>query len=131
MEVLIAVFIIGILATLVGPNIVKMLKNVKVNQAKSNMAAIKNGINEYYQEVGSFPKELIDLIEKPEGKGSKKWDGPYIKGGEDSLLDPWNEEVIYQRPPERFGKEKGYKYYEIISLGPDGIESDEDISMGE
>lgn len=131
MEVMIAVFIIGILATLVGPNIVKMLQNVKVNQAKSTMAAIKSGINEYYREVGSFPKELNDLIEKPSGKGSKKWDGPYVKGDEEVFTDPWNEEIIYNRPAERFGKEKGYKYYELISLGPDGEESDDDIVMGE
>lgn len=133
MEVMIAIVIIGILATLVGPQVMKQWKKVKINQTKATMAAIKSGLQEYYTEMGSFPRDLIDLIEEPAGSGKRtaKWDGPYITGGESSLNDAWGTPLEYFSPPQKYKKEKQFKHYEIISLGPDLEESDDDIVIGE
>lgn len=132
MEVLIAVVIIGILATLAGPRIMDILRGVKASKTKAGMAALQGGLERYQMDVGKLPKKLDALIEMPkELRGTpreKKWNGPYIKG-DDVLYDGWGEEYEYSAPPTRFKKE--FKYYEIISYGPNGEESDDDLKVGE
>ena len=80
-------------------------------------------------EIGQFPQQLEDLIEQPSGRASQFWDGPYL-AKKVIPLDGWNNELEYNAPPTRFASE-GYKYYEIISLGEDGIESNDDLHVGD
>lgn len=50
----------------------------------------------------------------------ENWNGPYIL--EYSLVDPWEQEYKYQYPGVR-----NPDSYDLWSLGPDGVESDDDI----
>lgn len=127
MEVLLAVVIIGVLAALIGPNIMKRIKQMNINATKATMASLQSAIREYKQEVGQFPKTLDDLIEKPSGKAEKFWDGPYLDKPQ-IPIDSWKNEYEYNIPPVRF---KDYKYYEIISFGDDGMESENDLHVGD
>ena len=129
-EILIVVIVIGALATMVGPMLLNRWEKIKVGQAKAAISGIQSGIQEYYGDVGTFPKRLDDLLDAPTGKMASKWRGPYLKG-KDIPLDPWNGEFEYNSPPVRFKAEYRYKYYEIFSLGPDKEESADDIQSGE
>jgi len=122
MEVMLAVAIIGILAALVGPAIVKKLGQVKLNTTKATMASIKSAIMDYQNDVGHFPtkaeKGLQALVHSPRGAVSKKWDGPYLEGQDDVPQDAWGFDFEYNAPPV---KNKGkFKYFEIISYGEEG-----------
>ena len=134
-EVLIAIVIIGILATLAGPRIMKIKEKIEVNSTKGTMAAIKTALMDYRDDFGSFPgpKEggLEALVKNPfSGAGAEKWDGPYISGKTEVPKDYWNREIEYNLPPNIQNKNK-YKYFEIISYGPSGPDNEKDnIDMG-
>jgi general secretion pathway protein G len=131
MEILIVVVVIGILATLLGPRIAGAWKTIKINQTKTILAQVKAGIGNYYGDVGSFPKQLDDLLDPPsDSKRAARWKGPYVKG-KNLPEDGWGNAFEYNSPPVRFGKEFRYQDYEIISLGPDGRESEDDMHDGE
>ncbi len=123
-EILVVVFIIGILATLVGPRVIRLLTKGNVSATQATLAALKTDLVEYKQDMGHFPtaKEggLDALIDRPNIKGNERWDGPYIEGQESVPLDAWGNEFEYNLPPIRF-KNK-YKIFEIVSEGPEGEE---------
>ena len=127
-EVMLAVVIIGVLSTLIIPGIMKKWKQMEVNTTKSTMAALKSALNDYRQDVGHFPTAeeggLEALVKRP--KGIKKWDDSYLENTIDVPTDKWGQEFEYNIPPKKY---KNYKYYEIISDGPEDAE--EDIHMGQ
>jgi general secretion pathway protein G len=129
MEVMIAVLIIGILATIAGPAVFNQLKKVKVNTTKSILATLKGAINEYNGDVGALPKRLEDLVEQPtDPKIASHWHGSYLSKTE-VPLDGWNHPIEYHTPPVRYKNE--LKYFELYSYGADGEESTDDIFNGE
>lgn len=133
MEVMLAVAIMGILAVMIGPSIVKKLGQVKENTTKSTMATLKSALQDYYTDIGHFPnkseKGLDALVVRPKGKAAKKWDGPYIEGESEIPTDAWGGEFEYNAPPARY-KDK-FKRYELISFGESGEEGgDEEVVMG-
>jgi len=135
MEVMIAVVIIGIMATFAVPGIMRMLRKVKVNTTTGVMASIETALHDYRDDVGHFPRQkeggLDALVQKPQGPGMEKWDGPYLKGKTEMPTDSWNNPFELNLPPNIIKKDK-FKYYEIISHGPNGPEDEsDDIYMGE
>lgn len=134
-ELMIYLAVVGVLAAIVGPNIVKMMTGGRKSSTTSNMQAIKAALLNYNMDIGSFPDKkdggLEALLTRPTTKGvSEKWDGPYLGGGLKEIpMDAWNNEFIYNHPPVRF-KDR-YKHFEIISLGDKGEESDDNLNVGE
>lgn len=127
-EVMIAVAIIGIMAATVGPSIVNYLSKGRVSQTKTKLATIKMALQDYQTDVGHFPTKaegnLQALVKSPKGeKVRKKWDGPYIEGGE-VPEDAWGFDFEYNAPPARY-KDK-YRYFEVISYGETGEETGKD-----
>lgn len=127
-EVMIAVAIIGIMAAVVGPSIVGYLSKGRVSQTKTNMASVKMALQDYQADIGHFPTKaeggLQALVTPPKGdKVRKKWDGPYLEGGE-VPEDAWGFDFEYNAPPARFkGK---YRYFELVSFGETGEETGKD-----
>jgi len=65
-ELLIVVIIVGILATLALPMLVKTLEKAKVGEATSNLNLIRTGQKIYFLEYGQFSPNITDLnIEDP------------------------------------------------------------------
>ena len=65
-ELLITVIIIGILATLALPMLVKTLEKAKVGEAMSNLNLIRTGQKIYFLEYSAFSPTIDDLnIENP------------------------------------------------------------------
>ena len=123
-EILVVVFIIGLLATLIGPRLVKMITKGEISATKATMAALKSSLVEYRQDMGHFPTkregDLEALIVSPNTKAAGQYwskDG-YLEGTDEVPLDGWKNDFEYNCPPEVYKKK--YKYYEIISEGPEG-----------
>lgn len=74
-ELLIAVVIIAILATLALPMLVKTLEKAKIGEAISNLNLIRTGQKIYFLEYSRFAPDISDLnIEDPNDPTSRYFD---------------------------------------------------------
>lgn len=111
-EILVAVAIIGILATIATLNISDNLDSSKETSAQTAVRTLDEGIASYkIKHPGKNFTSLNQLVEGDENNP------PVIKGGEDVLVDPWGN-------PYEF--EKRGKMYAVVSCGPDGEKGTED-----
>ena len=97
--------ILGLLASLVAPNLFKRVDTAKVRTAESQIQLLSTAIDTYRLDVGKFPQALNELVNS-EARG---WDGPYIPR---IPLDPWDEPYHYRMPGE-------HGSYDIYSNGGD------------
>jgi general secretion pathway protein G len=127
-EIMVVIIILGLLATLVIPNITGYTEKAKREKARADIASLEGALELFKADSGFYPSTeqgLEALIIKPStGRIPAKWmEGGYFKKG--VPLDPWGNRYVYSAPG-RHGEG-----YEIISLGTDGQESDDDISSSE
>jgi general secretion pathway protein G len=111
-EILIVVVIIGLLASLVGPQLFKKVGSSRQKTAQAQMSMIETALKMFRLDIGRYPtteEGLKSLVIKPESL--RAWDGPYLE--KDVPLDPWGNFYIYKCPAEK-------SEYEIISYGADG-----------
>ena len=111
-ELLVVLAIIGLLAGLVGPNVLKQLGGAKTKTAKVQIKDLEQSLEMYKLDVGSFPSNsegLTALVQKP--GNADGWNGPYLKS--DVPKDPWKHEFQYKYPGE-------HGEFDIFSLGQDG-----------
>jgi prepilin-type N-terminal cleavage/methylation domain-containing protein len=74
-ELLVVVIIIGILATLALPMLVKTLEKAKVGEAISNLNLIRTGQKIYFLEYSAFSPDIDSLnIESPNEPSSRYFD---------------------------------------------------------
>ncbi len=122
MEIMVVVFIIGLLAAMVGPRIMKQLFKGQTTTTQSTISALKNAITEFKMDTGRFPTQREGLKAIIENPGNiKGWDGPYLEGQDEAPQDAWQYDFIFNRPATVY-KSK-YKTYEIISYGSEEGES--------
>jgi general secretion pathway protein G len=128
LEMLVVIGIIGMLAGIVGPKVMKYRTDSQIKAAKVQIEGLASTLDMYKLDVGSYPsgdQGLEALIESPDG--AQRWNGPYLQKSK-VPLDPWNNEYKYKSPGEH-GK------FDIVSLGPDGKEGgegeDKDITSWE
>jgi general secretion pathway protein G len=96
---------------------------LKKQIAKIHIALFEQALKAFMFDMGRFPitSEGLDaLIHDP--TGSNAWTGPYLSKMTAVPMDPWGRSYQY-RCPGKHGD------FDIISLGPDGIEgTDDDVS---
>ena len=112
MELLVVLAILGLLMSLVGPQVLNQLGGAKTKTAAIQIKDLEQALEMYKLDVGHFPSSnegLQALVEKPAGKAG--WNGPYLKGS--VPLDPWNREYLYKYPGDRGD-------LDIISYGQNG-----------
>lgn len=114
-ELVVVILIMGILMATVGPAAYRWLVTGKENSAKTSLNALAQAIDAFHAEIGSYPKELKDLVEKPSGSLGKNWTTPYLQKGK-LPEDPWNNEFQYKLTP---GAEHPYELYSFGENGPD------------
>ncbi|MBY4678550.1 type II secretion system major pseudopilin GspG [Marinobacterium arenosum] len=115
LEILVVLVILGLLASLVGPQVFKQLGSSKTKTAALQIQELSAALDLYRLEVGSYPTSsqgLEALIEKPSGVNS--WNGPYLKK---SVVrkDPWGNDYQYRFPGE-------HGEFDLYSLGSDNQE---------
>jgi len=116
-ELLVVLVILGLLAGLVGPNVMRQLGGAKSDTAEVQIRQLEQALEMYKLDVGRYPTSsegLSALVEKPgEADG---WNGPYLKSG--VPLDPWKQDYQYVYPGN-------HTEFDIFSLGQDGAEGGE------
>lgn len=117
-ELLVVLAIIGMLAGLVGPQVVKHLGESKTKTAKLQIEELSSALDMYRLDVGRYPSTeegLAALVEQP--SNAKVWNGPYLRKKR-VPVDPWNNPYHYVSPGQH-GK------YDLFTLGADNAEGGE------
>ena len=112
-ELLIVIVIIGLLGSLVAPQMFSKIGSSKQSTAKAQMQMFETALDTYYLDVGNYPKSLDSLKASTE----RGWDGPYIK--KDVPLDPWGNPYSLTVPGP------SGENYVITSYGKDGQQGGE------
>jgi type II secretion system protein G len=95
----------------------------RIKWAKSLIWGIKVGLEAFEVDNARFPttaEGLAALVNPP--PGLKNWHGPYVDA-QLIRVDPWGNPYVYPYPGLQ-----NPKSFELISLGPDGHESADDIT---
>jgi len=107
-EVLLVVAILGILAAVVVGNFGKQGETARIKATRASIAAISTQVDIYQLDTGRYPSSLDNLISS---SGESNWNGPYIRGGKEALVDAWGTPFSY--------KSSSDGTFKIISGGPD------------
>lgn len=123
LEVMVVIVILGILATMILPNVFGSRAKADHQKVVSDLTALENAIETYYLDNGRYPtteQGLDALIEAPHIDPRPR---NYPEGGYIRRLpsDPWGN--AYQLvSPGNYGR------YDIFSAGQDGVVgTDDDI----
>jgi len=107
-EILIVVAIIGLLVSIVAPNLLGRFESSKGEIAKAQVETLASSVQSFYLDVGRCPTSLNELV----SSSDKKWKGPYLSK-KTVPLDQWGREYQYKCPGE-------HGVFDLYSLGPNG-----------
>lgn len=115
-ELMVVIFIIGLLATVVLINVLPSQDKAMSVKARSDIATLEQAMDMYRLDMATYPNQaegIAALKSPPAGLALPQnyRSGGYVK---DVPLDPWGRPYQYQ-VPGRDGKP-----FEIFSLGADG-----------
>lgn len=122
-EIMVVVFIIGLLSTVALVNVLGARTDAQVKTARANVATLSQGLERYSLQLLSYPTQsqgLDALIEAPDGLAEGV---NYPRGGFIQQLprDPWGRPYQYVIPAER-----SRAAFDVFSLGADGEPGGED-----
>lgn len=107
-ELLIVIVILGLLMSLVAPQMFSKVSSTKSKTAKVQMEMLATALDTYRLDIGDYPANLNEL----RASQTVGWDGPYLP--KNVPLDPWNNPYVYSKPGEN-----GLPYT-LMSFGKDG-----------
>lgn len=112
-ELLVVIAILGLVMSLVGPQVMKQFADAKSDTAALQVTDLGASLDLFYLDVGRYPttEEGLDaLVAAPSGDST--WSGPYLK--KDKVpKDPWGRAYVYRAPGE-------HGAYDLLSFGADG-----------
>lgn len=114
-ELLVVLVILGLLAGIVGPNIIGKTETANVQSTKTQIENLSAALDMFRLEVGRYPTSsegLQALIEAP--AGTDRWKGPYLKK---NIIpkDAWGNEFHYEAPGNNGP-------FDLYSYGPDNAQ---------
>jgi general secretion pathway protein G len=113
-ELMIVLFILGLLAALVAPRLMGRVGKAKQKTAQTQIQLLATTLDLFYLDVGRYPTEeegLKALREKLDNVPA--WGGPYLDKAVPN--DPWGRPYSYKSPGQ-------HGPYDLYSLGADGAE---------
>jgi len=106
---MVVIVILGLLATIVVPNVIGYLFKANTAVVKSDITTIENAVDSYAIENGGIYPESLEVLITPDENGKT-----YIKGYSSVPKDPWKNEYVFV-PGDASGD------YMIVSYGKDGM----------
>jgi general secretion pathway protein G len=116
LELLVVLAIMGMLAAIIGPQVVRYLGSSRSQTAKVQIQNISAALELYRLDVGRYPSAeegLAALVKPPASQTA--WNGPYMQQAT-ALVDPWGKAYQYRMP----GKETEADIYTYGSDGAQG-----------
>src|SRR5688572_27304579 len=111
-EIMVVIVILGLLATLVATNVEHVSDTARETKARTDVKLLADAVRRYYAQNGKLPASLEVLAARNE-KGQSEI--------EELPKDPWDHDYEW-----RAGNAAGE--WAVLSLGPDGVPSADDIS---
>jgi len=122
LEMLVVLVIIGLVAGLVGPQLLGRVDSSRVTAAEAQIRLIKGSLDALRLDIGRYPSTeegLAMLMTAPgDARVSRKWQGPYM--AENVPLDPWGTPYQYRA--------KSATSLILYSFGADGQEGGDGIN---
>lgn len=115
LEMLVVLAIMGLLAAIIAPQVLKYLGGAKTQSAKVQIQNIDAALQLFKLDVGRFPTQdegLNAMVAAPPTAAG--WNGPYLQKSS-ALTDPWGTAYQY-RVPGKHGE------VDVYSLGSDKAE---------
>jgi general secretion pathway protein G len=113
LELLVVLAILGLLAAIVGPQVIRYLGSSKTQTAQVQVRNIAASIQLYRLDVGRYPTNeegLGALIKAP--ASAAMWNGPYLPDSS-AITDPWGKPYLLKSPGE-------HGELDVFSYGSDG-----------
>jgi general secretion pathway protein G len=98
LELLVVLAIMGLLAAIVAPQVLKYLGSSRSETAKEQIKNVNAALEHYHLDVGRYPtpgEGRKALVAQPQTAAG--WNGPYLKKAS-ALDDPWGQAYIYKVP---------------------------------
>ncbi len=124
LEVMVVVVIIAIMAAAIGPSLLGNIEKASISRASNDIIRIGQQLELYKAENYSFPttdQGLEALVSQPSGDPAPKNWREYLKK---TPIDPWENPYKYLSPGSNGD-------FDLYSLGPDGIQSEDDVKSWE
>ena len=116
-ELLVVIVVLGVLATLVAPNVFRHVGTAKETTARAQIEMLAAALDTYRLDCGRYPtteQGLAALWQAPAAEPRPlNWRGPYLR--KPAPLDPWGSAYVYRAP----GSESGGAF-DLVSTGADG-----------
>jgi general secretion pathway protein G len=112
LELLVVLAILGLLAAIVGPQVIKYLGSSKTQTASVQAKNIAASLELFRLDAGRYPtaaEGLTGLVKAP--PSVQIWNGPYLPQ-ESALIDPWGNPYKFKVPGD-------HGEIDIFSLGSD------------
>lgn len=126
-EIMLVVIILGVLVAMVVPNLAGRGEQARRAAAAADIESnVATSLDLYEFDNGRYPttdQGLQALLTVPSASPvPPNWNGPYLKKKR-VPKDPWGKAYIYVCPGT-----KNADSYDLSSYGPDGVESDDDVT---
>lgn len=122
-ELMVVVIILGLLASVVVPNLIGKSDDAKKQLVKVQMGQLKESLKLFRLDMGRYPtteEGMAILVKKPQDNDEyENYSSNGYLGGDTIPKDPWNNPYIYISTGNDI---------ELISLGSDGKEGGDDIN---
>jgi general secretion pathway protein G len=115
LELLVVLAILGLLAAIVGPQVIKYLGSSKSETARIQVKNIAASLQLFRLDSGRYPtaqEGLTALVKQP--SSVPNWNGPYLPDAS-AITDPWGKPYLFEAP----GK---HGEADVYSLGSDGTQ---------
>jgi general secretion pathway protein G len=99
-ELLVVLAIIGLIAALVAPQVLRYLGSARVETTQAQLKNIGSALELYYLDSGKYPTAetgLGALVASP--NDGSVWNGPYLKT-DAALKDAWGNKFAYEQAGE-------------------------------
>lgn len=113
LELLVVLAILGLLAAIVGPQVIRYLDSSKSQSARVQAKNVVAALNLFKLDVSRFPTQdegLVALVKAPPSLPA--WNGPYLPD-QSAIIDPWGRPYLMRIPGE-------HGEVDVYSLGSDG-----------
>jgi len=121
LEIMLVVVIIGMLITVAVVKLSGQSEKARLIATRNQIDSYKNALGVYELDNGLFPtteQGLNALVTQP--PNLPNWKGPYLDPPV-VRKDQWGHDYIYRYPGQKIPNG-----YDLFSVGPNGVEGDED-----
>jgi general secretion pathway protein G len=113
LELLVVLAILGLLAAIVGPQVMRYLDSSKTQSARVQAKNVAAALNLFKLDASRYPTQeegLNALLKAP--ANVPNWNGPYLPEA-NAIIDPWGRPYVMRVPGE-------HGEVDVFTLGSDG-----------